>query len=136
MIDRDLLENALEALGCPDPLAVANLVVEILPELLPKDAPTTGQRLTKERGSRYSHPSINWKRIGRKWAATLDLDEPVPPALVGIMLMDIKTARLIATPDDPDSLDDLEGYAEAQRMLFRPPTQTPPTPQHLVSRPM
>lgn len=129
MIDRDLLENALEALGCPDPLAVANLVVEILPEILPKNALTeslsTGERLTKERGSRYSHPSINWKRIGKKWAATLDMDEPIPPALVGIMLMDIKTARLIATPNDPDSLDDLEGYAEAQRLLFRPLEENP-----------
>lgn len=124
MIDRDLLENALDALGCPDPQSVANLVVEILPEILPKsafDTPSVGKRLTAERGSRYSHPSVNWKRIGRKWAATLDLDDPIPPALVGIMLMDIKTARLIATPDDADSLDDLEGYAEAQRMLFRDP---------------
>lgn len=79
---------------------------------------STGQRLTADRAARYGHPRDNWRRIGIKWSATLDLPGPIPPELVGVMLMDVKTARLVVTPDDPDSLDDLEGYAEAQRLLF------------------
>lgn len=78
-----------------------------------------GERLTHERGERYGHPRDNWRRIGIKWQATLDLPHPIPPELVGIMLLDIKTSRLVETPDDSDSLDDIDGYAEAQRMLFR-----------------
>ena len=78
----------------------------------------TGVRLTIERGARYGHPRDNWRRIGIKWQATLDLPVPIPPELVGIMLLDVKTSRLVETPNDDDSLDDLEGYVAAQRMLF------------------
>ena len=81
--------------------------------------PSLGQKLVIDRGARYGHPKDNWRRIGIKWQATLDLAEPIPPHLVGIMMMDVKTSRLVETPDDADSLDDLDGYSEAQRELFR-----------------
>ena len=128
----DRLVNALIAVGCPDkrcpacgthayPLARLTLEVidQLEDDLTADNVRSLGQKLTEERGARYAHPRDNWRRIGIKWQATLDLPEPIPPHLVGIMMMDVKTSRLVSTPSDDDSLDDLEGYAEAQRMLFR-----------------
>ena len=83
------------------------------------DAPSLGRKLVHERGLRFGHPRDNWRRIGIKWQATLDLAEPIPPHLVGLMMLDLKVSRLVETPDDADSLDDIEGYVEAQRELFR-----------------
>jgi hypothetical protein len=130
------LENALIAVGCPEERCpecgtharpLARLTMEVLPDVLdhPSSLPednvrSLGERLTEDRGRRYGHPKDNWRRIGIKWQADLDLPEPIPPHIVGIMMLDVKTSRMVETPDDPDSLDDIEGYVEAQRMLFRP----------------
>lgn len=81
--------------------------------------PSLGQRLTADRAHRYGHPIDNWTRIGIIMQAVLDLDKPVPPETVGLLSLAIKLGRLIGDPFDADSLDDIEGYAEAQRMLQR-----------------
>ena len=114
------LANALAAVGCPNPRSTAVLTMEVLPLL---DQPAAevvslGKRLTQERGERFGHPRDNWRRIGIKWQATLDLAEPIPPHIVGLMMLDLKVSRLVETPNDQDSLDDIEGYVAAQRMLF------------------
>lgn len=77
----------------------------------------TGSRLVEERGARYGHPRDNYRRIGIIWQGILDLEKPIPPALVGLMLTGVKIGRLVETPFDADGLDDLEGYAHAQRLL-------------------
>lgn len=81
--------------------------------------PSRGEKLTQDRASRYGHPIDNWSRIGIIMQAILELPEPVPPETVGLLSLAIKLGRLINDPFDADSLDDLEGYAEAQRMLKR-----------------
>lgn len=78
-----------------------------------------GERLVAERGKRYGHPSVNYRRIGIMWQAILDLPEPVPPPLVGLMLKGVKLGRLVNAPFDEDGLDDMDGYTEAQRELGR-----------------
>jgi hypothetical protein len=80
---------------------------------------STGERLTEDRARRYGHPIDNWSRIGIIMQAILELPEPVPPETVGLLSLAIKLGRLINDPFDQDSLDDIEGYAEAQRMLKR-----------------
>lgn len=119
----DRLTNALDAMGCPNPRSVAVLTLEVWDEIeeamLLENVTSLGAKLTEERGARYGHPRDNFRRIGRKWAADLDLPEPIPPHMVAIMMVDVKTCRLIETPDDEDSTDDIDGYTETLRMLFR-----------------
>lgn len=119
----DGLANALDAMGCPNPRSVAVLTLEVLDQIeedaLLENVTSLGAKLAEERGARYGHPRDNFRRIGRKWAADLDLPEPIPPHMVAIMMVDLKTCRLIETPDDEDSTDDIDGYTETLRMLFR-----------------
>lgn len=113
-----MLENAFSAMGFPNPRAFAALTAEVLPNILEDWTMTTaGARLVADRGKRYGHPRDNFRRIGIKWAADLDLPEPIPPHLVAIMMLDVKTCRLIETPDDQDSIDDLSGYGSTLEML-------------------
>ena len=109
---RDSLENALDALGCPNPRAVANLVMEVLPDVLES---LTGARLTAIRGERYGPPNENFTRIGTIWSAIFG--HPVSPEQVGLAMLGVKLARLIESPADEDSLHDLAGYAATLEML-------------------
>lgn len=118
ILDKELLVNALSSLGCPDAQSVANLVDEVLEDVI-LARPTLGEQLTTDRGKHYGHPSDNFRRIGIKWQATLDLDCPIPPELVAVMMMDVKTARLVSDPTHEDSINDLEGYGQTLRLLGR-----------------
>lgn len=117
------IENVLAAVGCPDARPVSVVVDEVWDEieedLLLENVTSLGAKLAQERGARYGHPRDNFRRIGMKWAADLDLPEPIPPHMVAIMMVDVKTCRLVETPTDEDSTDDIDGYTETLRMLFR-----------------
>lgn len=80
-----------------------------------------GARLTDERGKRYGHPLENFARIAKVWGMILGVD--VTPEQVGLCMLGVKLARLVETPDDPDSLADLAGYAATLELLAgRQPT--------------
>lgn len=70
---------------------------------------TLGKHLMAERGARYGEPATNFRRIALIWEAILG--QPVSPEQVGLCMLGVKLARLVHTPDDPDSLKDLAGYA-------------------------
>lgn len=75
----------------------------------------TGARLTAIRGERYGHPAENFLRIARLWEPILGV--PITPTQVGLAMIAVKLARLIETPDDEDTLQDLAGYAATLQML-------------------
>lgn len=112
---RDRLENALAALGCPNPRSVANLVMEVLPDLLEDDVTLAGAHLTAVRGERYGSPDENFGRIAHLWEPILGVK--VTREQVGLCLIALKLARLIQSPDDEDSLRDLAGYAATMQIL-------------------
>lgn len=118
-----MIENVLAAVGCPDARPTSVVVDEVWDQIeedmLLENVTSLGAKLAQERGARYGHPRDNFRRIGMKWAADLDLPEPIPPHMVAIMMVDVKTCRLVETPTDEDSTDDIDGYTETLRMLFR-----------------
>ena len=68
------------------------------------------------RNSSYGNPAADFSCTGRKWAATLSAYtntriEDIPPEIVSVMLMDLKTARLGHNPAHRDSRVDVIGYA-------------------------
>ena len=74
-----------------------------------------------DRQENYGHPSRNFARIARLWNAYLQgyySDVNISNEDVAIMMILMKVARLIETPDHEDSIVDIAGYAEAYaRML-------------------
>ncbi len=87
-----------------------------LPNQPTSDIPT-GLRLATERGVRYGHPSENFARIAALWKPILAADNLTPEQTVALCMIAVKLARLIETPDDPDSIDDIVGYAATLQML-------------------
>lgn len=69
------------------------------------------------RAADYGHPSQNFLRIAVLWSAWLSAKNgryiPVDVLDVGIMMAQVKQARLIESPMHRDSHVDIAGYAEA-----------------------
>jgi hypothetical protein len=85
------------------------------------DPRSLGARLTDERGKRYGPPAENFARIAGIWQVIFGIE--VTPEQVGLAMLGVKLARLVETPDDPDSLADLAGYAATLELLAgRTPT--------------
>lgn len=51
------------------------------------------------------------ERIGKLWGALLDLDDPIPPATVAVMMVGLKSLRAVSSPLHRDSYVDMAGYA-------------------------
>lgn len=123
------LANAIIAVGGPhkrcvlcgtNAYALAVLTLEVLDQL-EDDVTLAGAHLTAVRGERYGHPSENFGRIARLWEPILGVS--VTPQQVGLAMIAVKLGRLIETPDDPDSIADIAGYAATLDMLAgREPT--------------
>ena len=69
----------------------------------------------KEGEIRYGSPDENFERIRGLWNVILGdkmhIDNQVSAADVAMMMICVKLARLIETPDHDDSAVDLAGYA-------------------------
>lgn len=63
-----------------------------------------------ERQEQYGDICESWERIGKLWSALLDLDEPIPADMVGIMLATMKLSRIAGTPEHTDSYIDALAY--------------------------
>ena len=69
----------------------------------------------KNREGAYGSPQENFERIAAIWnvilAGKLGKEHEISAADVGMMMMGLKLARLIETPDHRDSAIDAAGYA-------------------------
>tara|TARA_R100001443_G_scaffold72510_2_gene80621 strand:+ start:301 stop:579 length:279 start_codon:yes stop_codon:yes gene_type:complete len=63
----------------------------------------------ENRGSQYGDVTTNHRRIAQQWSATMKQRVTAPEA--ALMMVQVKIARLIQTPDHEDSIHDLVGYA-------------------------
>ena len=63
-----------------------------------------------ERQEQYGDIYDSWERIGKLWSALLDLDEPIEPSMVGIMLATMKLSRIAGSPRHTDSYVDALAY--------------------------
>ena len=63
-----------------------------------------------ERQDTYGNIGESWERVGRLWAALLDLDEEIPAHMVGIMLATLKLSRIAGSPEHTDSYIDALAY--------------------------
>lgn len=74
-----------------------------------------------ERMDAYGHPLPNHQRIADFWTVRLgDKLKPgarIEPHEAAAMMRLVKEARLMHTPGHPDSLIDLSGYVEVERMI-------------------
>jgi hypothetical protein len=68
-----------------------------------------------ERQENYGHPARNFGRIARLWNAYISeySELRLSQEDVAVMMILMKIARLIETPDHEDSIVDIAGYAEA-----------------------
>lgn len=75
----------------------------------------TAEAAIKDREGSYGSPQENFERIAALWnvilAAKLGKEHEISAADVAMMMVSIKLARLIETPDHFDSAVDLAGYA-------------------------
>ena len=69
----------------------------------------------KDREGSYGSPQENFERIAKLWnvilAGKLGEEHEISASDVAMMMVAIKLARLIETPDHKDSAIDLAGYA-------------------------
>lgn len=63
------------------------------------------------RPSNYGHPAINFERIAALWSVIVGT--PITPQQTGAMMIALKLARLMETPNHRDSYVDIAGYAAA-----------------------
>lgn len=61
------------------------------------------------REDEYGSAQENFKKIGKVWAALLEIQE-IPPYQVALMMDALKTVRLFRNPEHEDSWLDKEGY--------------------------
>ena len=69
----------------------------------------------KDREGSYGSPQENFERMAKLWnvilAAMLGKEHEISATDVAMMMVAVKLARLIETPDHDDSAIDLAGYA-------------------------
>jgi len=72
----------------------------------------------EDRQANYGSPDKNFQDISNLWNAylkgtgKLDKEHGISPSDVAVMMVLLKTARLMATPEHRDSWVDIAGYAE------------------------
>lgn len=64
----------------------------------------------------YDHPLDNCTRIGQIWGTILELDKPIEPEKVALMMVGVKMARQIHR-HNRDNLVDICGYTECIDMI-------------------
>lgn len=67
----------------------------------------------------YGHPYENHRRIAEIWSVQLGpiLSRPILPSEVALMMIGLKLARLINSPNHHDSMVDVCGYAKCWDMI-------------------
>ena len=62
-----------------------------------------------DRQQSYGPPEVNFANIAERWSQLLGVD--LEPWMVGVMMADLKLARLASGPPQPDTFVDICGYA-------------------------
>ena len=81
--------------------------------------------IVKEKRSVYGDPTPNHKRIAALWSAFLETRESgeekvgVLPGEVALMMILLKIARLMETPDHEDSIIDIAGYIDCYNEIMK-----------------
>ncbi len=80
-----------------------------------------------DRQNDYGEPEDNFRVIGEKWGTTLGIleesppswkpGEPIPPRIVALMMIDLKTCREAYKPVTDNSID-IAGYAYAMSKIL------------------
>ena len=70
------------------------------------------------RESEYGDARENFEKIGKVWAALLEIED-IPAYQVALMMDALKTVRLFRNPDHEDSWLDKEGYTKHGREIAR-----------------
>lgn len=68
------------------------------------------------RKSEYGDARENFEKIGKVWAALLEIED-IPAYQVALMMDALKTVRLFRNPDHEDSWLDKEGYTKHGREI-------------------
>ena len=68
------------------------------------------------RESEYGDARENFEKIGKVWAALLEIED-IPAYQVALMMDALKTVRLFRNPDHEDSWLDKEGYTKHGREI-------------------
>jgi len=77
------------------------------------------QRLVSgDRQWAYDHPLDNCTRISQIWTTILELDQPIPPEKVALMMVGLKIAREIHR-HTRENLLDMAGYIECIEMIIK-----------------
>ena len=77
------------------------------------------QRLVSgDRQWAYDHPFDNCTRISQIWSTILELDPPIPPEKVALMMVGLKIAREIHR-HTRENLVDMAGYIECIEMIIK-----------------
>lgn len=66
--------------------------------------------ISGDRQETYGDISESWERIGRVWAAILDLENDIPAHLVGSMLSAMKICRIANDAEHADNYIDAAAY--------------------------
>lgn len=66
-------------------------------------------RTVASRGKSYGEVLSNHRRIAAMWSVTTGVD--ITPEQVAMMMVQVKLARLMESPDHTDSWVDIAGYA-------------------------
>lgn len=81
----------------------------------PQESPTVldeaQEAVFGARQSNYGHPRVNFQRIADLWSVIVGT--AITPEQTGLMMVCLKIARLMETPDHRDSYVDIAGYAQA-----------------------
>jgi len=70
------------------------------------------EEILGERQDLYGDAEMNFKTIGRIWAALLGLTHDIPAYQVALMMDSFKTVRCLVNPEHVDSWNDKFGYTQ------------------------
>lgn len=70
---------------------------------------TANGLINGDRQDAYGSPEVNFSNIAQRWSQLLGVD--LEPWMVGVMLADMKLARLASGQPQPDTFVDICGYA-------------------------
>ena len=77
--------------------------------MLASDALKQALAIIQQRGERYGDVRSNMAETAKRMSLTLNV--PITPAIVCLLMIDLKLARLKETPKHLDSVLDVMGYA-------------------------
>ncbi len=70
-----------------------------------------------DRQDTYGDIHESWERIGKLWSAVLQLNEPIPPHMIGCMLALMKISRIANDPTHTDNYIDAVAYVAGAGQL-------------------